>query len=137
MKPLNNVFLIVLCLTLFYHCRKSKSMEDILIDTSCGEWKLEKVKLETGSSAVLNDGNRLYLIFRNDKTYDLFYKENGKRNYARDKTDLIVINKWFIDSTNQLHLSSFNNMKMIQLNIDTLAFKLKGRKYFFVSSCPK
>lgn len=120
------ILLSILILLVLFGCKGKVNKDDFILNGLNHEWRLEKFNEK---SNMINF-NRLYIVFHDDGTYEIYHKEKGQRVFST--SDNIIEHKWYFDNFNNLYISTFPNLKLIKLDKNKLEFKFRKEKYAFV-----
>ncbi|MFM1971598.1 MAG: hypothetical protein RL185_280 [Bacteroidota bacterium] len=124
---MKGIYIILGVIFIFFGCKIEQ--KDFILNSVGKEWRLSK---RNNKPISPNNKVTLYLVFRKNKSYDIYYKRNGKR--YEESTDNIIDQKWSFDNKGNLHIATFSvsNFKLIQLDSKNLVFKYGKEKYAFV-----
>lgn len=123
-------YLLIFIILTFYSCKAKK--EDFILNSVGKEWELAELN---GRSKMI-DFNRLYIVFKKDSTYEIYYKDKGKR--VDTFSDNIIKQNWYFDNNENLYISSFSSSKFKLLSLDkkNLVFQFGKEEYhFFCNEC--
>lgn len=116
----------LIIILLLGRCTLSQSNDYFIINSVEKEWKLEKIN----DNSELLEFNQLYIVFHKNHTYDIYRKRKGKKYIIA--TDNKLEHHWVFDNSDKLHISTFQNLEVLQLEKKTLVFKHGREKYSFV-----
>lgn len=122
-----NLFLVIILFLFLFSC-KSKN-ENFILNSVEKEWRLYEMN---ENSVSPNYCLTLYLVFHRNHTYDIYYKEKGKRH--DESTDNIIEQKWNFENPENLYFATFSNLKfkIIHLDNKNFVFTYGKEKYSFV-----